>query len=239
MPPGTTPSSDPTPDPPRAEADGSAPAAAARAETDRPSKRPAPGADEERFQPADRAAWRAWLEANHAIVSGVWVVTFRRSSGKPVVAYEDLIEEALRFGWIDSQGGRLDDERSMLRFTPRKRGSVWARTNKARVERLLAEGLMTEAGLRAIEAAKADGSWDALTDSDALIVPDDLAAALAATAEAARGFDALRPSAKKPLLFWVTSAKRPETRARRVAEIVRHVAVGRSPLEWPRRPLDE
>ena len=98
---------------------------------------------------------------------------------------------------------------------------------------------MTPAGLRAIEAAKADGSWDALNDVDALLVPDDLAAALAGDAAAARGFEALSASTKKPILFWVTSAKRPETRARRIAEIVRHVAVGRSPLEWPRRPLDD
>lgn len=205
--------------------------------TDRPPKRPGPGVDEERFQPADRAAWRAWLTANHTTATGTWVVTYRRSTGKPIVAYEDLIEEALCFGWIDGLARGLDEERSMLRFTPRRRGGTWAKTNKARVERLLAAGLMTPAGLRAVEAAKADGSWDALADSDALVVPDDLAAALAADEAAARGFDALTPSAKKPVLYWVTSAKRPETRARRVAEVVRYAAAGRSPLEYPRRPL--
>jgi len=196
------------------------------------------GADDERFQPADLVAWRAWLAANHATATGVWVVTYRRTAGKPVVAYEDLVEEALCFGWIDSRPGKLDDERTMLRFTPRKRGSVWARTNKERVERLIAGGRMTEAGLRAIDAAKADGSWKALDDVDELRMPDDLAAALAGDPAAARGFDALSASAKKPLLFWVTSAKRPETRARRIAEVLRYVAVGRSPLEWPRRPLE-
>jgi uncharacterized protein YdeI (YjbR/CyaY-like superfamily) len=206
--------------------------------TEQRPDRPIPGASEERFQPVDRAAWRAWLEANHAAAAGVWAVTFRRATGRPTVPYEDLIEEALCFGWIDSIGRRLDDERTMLRFTPRKRGSVWAATNKARVERLLAAGLMTPAGLSAIEAAKADGSWDALSDSDALVVPDDLAAALATDRAAARGFDGLPPSAKKPILFWVTSAKRPETRARRVAEVVRYAAAGRSPLEYPRRPLE-
>ncbi len=127
----------------------------------------------------------------------------------------------------------------MLRFTPRKKGSVWSRPNKERVERLIADGSMTPAGMRVIEAARADGSWDALNDVDALRIPDDLAAALAAVPAAARGFEALRPSAKKPILFWVTSAKREETRARRIEEIVRFVAVGRSPLEWPRRPLED
>jgi uncharacterized protein YdeI (YjbR/CyaY-like superfamily) len=208
------------------------------AKSGRPGPRPV-GADDERFQPADRAAWRAWLAANHATATGVWAVTYRRAAGKPVVEYADLVEEALCFGWIDSTGSTLDAERGMLRFTPRRRGSVWARTNKVRVERLIAGGSMTSAGLRAIEAARADGSWDALNDVDALIVPDDLAAALAGDVAAARGFAAMSASVQKPILFWVTSAKRPETRARRIAEILRYVAVGRSPLEWPRRPLDD
>lgn len=196
------------------------------------------GADDERFQPADRAAWRAWLVANHATATGVWAVTYRRTAGKPIVTYEELVEEALCFGWIDSQLGRLDDERAMLRFTPRKRGSAWSRSNKERVERLNADGRMTAAGLRIIEAARGDGSWDALNDVDDLLVPDDLAAALAGNPAAARGFEAMSASMKKPVLYWVTSAKRPETRARRIAEVLRHVAVGRSPLEWPRRPLE-
>ena len=185
------------------------------------------------------AAWRAWLGANHATAGGVWIVTFKRTSGKPVVGYEGLVEEALCFGWIDSQLSKVDDERTMLRFTPRKPGSTWARTNKDRVERLIADGRMTGAGLRAIEAAKADGSWNALDEVEELRTPVDLAAALAGDPAAARGFEALSDSAKKPILFWVASAKRPETRARRIAEVLRYVAVGRSPLEWPRRPLGE
>jgi uncharacterized protein YdeI (YjbR/CyaY-like superfamily) len=203
-----------------------------------PASRPV-GADDERVQPASRAAWRAWLEANHATARGAWAVTYRRTSGRPVVPYDDLVEEALCFGWIDSRGDRLDAERTMLRFTPRKRGSTWARTNKARVERLVADGLMTPAGMRVIEEAKADGSWDALNDSDALRVPEDLADELSRNPAAARGFAALSPSARKAIIFQVTSAKRPETRARRIADVVRYAAVGRSPLEWPRRPLEE
>lgn len=196
------------------------------------------GADDERFQPADRAAWRAWLAANHASATGAWAVTYRRTSGRPVVSYDDLVEEALCFGWIDSRPGKLDEARTMLRFTPRKRGSVWSRPNKERVARLIADGRMTPAGLRVIEAARADGSWDALNQIDELLVPPDLAAALATDPSAARGFEAMSASMKKPILFWVASAKRPETRVRRIAEILRYVAVGRSPLEWPRRPLE-
>ena len=205
------------------------------------SERPAPrpvGAGDERVQPADRAAWRAWLAANHATATGIWAVTYRRTAGKPVVDYDELVEEALCFGWVDSRPGKLDDERTMLRFTPRKRGSVWSRSNKERVERLITGGRMTDAGQRVIEVARADGSWEALNDVDDLVVADDLAAALAGNAAAARGFEAMSASMKKPILFWVTAAKRPETRARRIAEILRYVAVGRSPLEWPRRPLE-
>ncbi len=156
--------------------------------TSGPAALPRPvGVDDEQFQPADRAAWRAWLAANHETARGVWAVTYRRAAGKPVVSYEALVEEALCFGWIDSTGRTLDNERGMLRFTPRRRGSVWSRPNKERVERLIAAGSMTAAGLRAIEAARADGSWDALNDVDALIVPDDLAAALAGDAAAGGG----------------------------------------------------
>ena len=155
-----------------------------------------------------------------------------------VVTYDDLVEEALCYGWIDSRPGKLDDERTMLRFTPRKRRSVWSRPNKERVERLIADGRMTAPGLRLVEAAKADGSWDALNDVDDLLVPEDLAAALAGAPAAARGFEALSPSMKRPILFWVGSAKRRETRARRIEETLRYAAAGRSPIEWPRRPLE-
>jgi uncharacterized protein YdeI (YjbR/CyaY-like superfamily) len=205
---------------------------------DPPSRRRVGEADE-RLQPADRAAWRSWLEAHHASAPGVWAVSYRKSTGKPTVTYEELVEEALCFGWIDSQNSVLDDERTMLRFTPRKHGGTWARSNKERVERLIAEGRMAEAGRQAIEAARADGSWSVLEAVDALAVPDDLAEALASTLEAAHGFEALSASMKKQVLFWVASAKRPATRARRIEETLRYVAVGRSPLEWPRRPLED
>ncbi len=200
---------------------------------------PVSRAEEEQFQPVDRAAWRAWLAANHATARGVRAVTYRRSAGRTTVTYDELVEEALCFGWIDSRADRLDEQRTMLRFTPRKVGSSWSRSNKARVERLVAEGRMTPSGLLPIEAAKADGSWLALDDADALIVPADLAAALAGHPLAGAGFDALGASMRKQILFWVTSAKRPETRARRIAEVLRYAAVRRSPLEWPRRPLGD
>jgi uncharacterized protein YdeI (YjbR/CyaY-like superfamily) len=170
--------------------------------------------------PATRAEWRAWLEANHATSPGIELVQWRPETGRARIAYDEIVEEALCFGWVDSTVRVLDDERSTLLVTPRKPGSTWARSNKERVRRLIAEGRMTDAGLRPVEAAKADGSWTFLDDVDAMVVPDDLAAALDADPRARRHFDAFPPSAKKQILYWVKTAKRPETRRRRIAEAV-------------------
>ncbi len=134
----------------------------------------------------DRATWRAWLEANHASARGAWLVTWRAGRGHPALAYEDAIEEALCFGWVDSTGGRFDEDRGRLYFAPRKARSAWAATNKARVERLIAAGLMRPAGLAAIELAKANGSWTVLDPVERLEVPADLAAALEAHAAGRR-----------------------------------------------------
>jgi uncharacterized protein YdeI (YjbR/CyaY-like superfamily) len=167
----------------------------------------------------DRETWRAWLEANHATSTGAWLVTWRARSGRPTLAYEAAVEEALCFGWVDSTGGRVDDDRGKLYFAPRKRGSGWAATNKARVERLIADGRMAPAGLAAIERAKADGSWTVLDSVERLEVPDDLAAALAARPGASANFDGFPPSARKQQLAWVAMAVRPETRTARIAKV--------------------
>ena len=177
-----------------------------------------------------RAAWRAWLEEHHATAPGVWVVTYRKASEGPHLPYEALVEEALCFGWIDSKGNKVDDERTKLLVTPRKKGSGWSRPNKERIERLMANGLMTPAGLAKIEAAKADGSWSALDDIEAMVVPPDLGAALRADPEALAGWERFAPSVRKPLLQWIAFAKRPETRAKRVAETVAGAREGRNPI---------
>jgi uncharacterized protein YdeI (YjbR/CyaY-like superfamily) len=173
----------------------------------------------------DRATWRAWLEANHATASGAWLVTWRTRSGRQGLDYEAAVEEALCVGWVDSTGGRVDDERGKLYFAPRKPRSVWAATNKARVERLIAEGRMMPAGLAAIERAKANGSWEILDSVERMEVPDDLAAALAAHPPAAANFAAFPPSARKMLLGWLVQARKPETRARRIEEIAESAAL--------------
>ena len=173
---------------------------------------------DDQVQPGSLAEWRDWLSQNHGRGSGVWLVTWRAGSNGPRITYEESVEQALCFGWVDSKGRSLDAERTMLWFAPRKRGSGWARTNKARIERLTAAGLMAPAGLAVIEAAKADGSWTLLDDVENLVVPDDLAAAFAAHPPAREHWDAFPRSARRATLEWIVQAKRAETRAKRVAE---------------------
>lgn len=175
-------------------------------------------------QPTDRDAWRGWLEANHATVPGVWLVMWRPRSGRVGLDYEAAIEEALCFGWVDSTAGRVDDDRGKLYFAPRKPRSVWAASNKARIERLIAAGRMTPAGLAVIERAKANGSWSVLDAVERLEVPPDLAEALEAHSPAAANFAAFPPSARKQLLGWIAVAQRVETRARRIRRVAEAAA---------------
>ena len=171
-----------------------------------------------------RAEWRAWLAEHHASETGVWAVTGKKHMGDAHVSYQDLVEEALAFGWVDSKGKRVDDDRSGLFLTPRKPGSGWSRPNKERIERLEAAGLMAQAGAACVEAAKVDGSWSALDDIEHLVEPDDLRAALDADPDARRHWDAFPRSPKRATLVWLADAKRAETREKRVAECVRLAA---------------
>ena len=178
------------------------------------------------FHPLTNTEWRQWLTENYASSPGIWLVYYKKPSGKPRVSYEESVEEALCFGWIDGLARRLDEERAMLLFTPRKPRSVWSKPNKERVARLIAAGRMLEAGLL-INAAQQNGSWDALTDSDAQLIPADLADALQANPVAQQYFAAFSPSAQKIVLAWISSAKRPETRSRRVQDTVSLAALNK------------
>jgi uncharacterized protein YdeI (YjbR/CyaY-like superfamily) len=170
---------------------------------------------------------RAWLGANHATSSGVHLAIGNKTGTATALTYEQAVEEGLAFGWIDSTSHALDADRHTVLFTPRKPGGNWAASNKARVERLIAEGRMEPAGLAVVEAAKADGSWNLLDDVEALVVPPDLAAALETDPAAARGFAERPPGQRKLALYWIASAKREETRSRRVSAVVRAAAEGR------------
>ncbi len=187
---------------------------------------------ENSVHPLTRAEWRAWLERHHARPEGVWVISYKQMTGKPRVIYDELVEEALCFGWVDSKGGRLDDERTMLYFAPRKPRSGWSRPNKERVARLMAAGLMAPAGLVKIEAAKRDGSWTLLDAVEELIIPDDLAAALDSYPDARANFAAFPPSARRAILGWIAQARRPETRAKRVAETAALAQENRRANQW-------
>ncbi len=177
-------------------------------------------ADLETVSPPTRAAWRAWLVEHHATSPGVWLIVHRKYSSEPGVTYEEAVEEALCFGWIDSKGKKLDETRFRLTFGPRKPTSVWAKSNQERVARLVEQGLMAPAGLAAIEVARANGAWTVSDAADELVVPEDLAAALAVNPAAEQHWQGFAASAKKMILYHIASAKRPDTRARRIARAV-------------------
>ncbi|CCH51815.1 hypothetical protein BN8_00762 [Fibrisoma limi BUZ 3] len=176
------------------------------------------------FSAQSRQEWRDWLQANHATSSGIWLVSFKKNSGKPRVSYDEAVEEALCFGWIDSVPNKLDDERFKQLFTPRKPKSGWSRVNKQRIDKLIAGGLMTEAGLTKIEQAKQDGSWTKLDEVEDLTVPADLEAAFAENSTARQYFEGFPKSVKRGILEWLNNARRSETRQTRIAQIVRMAA---------------
>lgn len=174
----------------------------------------------DRFHARSRAEWRAWLAEHHRKASGVWLISSKKSTGQPRVEYDEAVEEALCFGWIDSLPRKLDDERSMLLFTPRKPKSGWSKINKQRIEKLLAAGLITEAGLEKIELAKKNGAWASLDAVESLTVPTDLKEALDANPTARGHFETFSKTVRKGILQWIGSAKRPETRQKRINETV-------------------
>lgn len=179
------------------------------------------------IEPASRAEWREWLAQHHAEASGVWLAVGKKGNRVTTLTYDDAVEEALCFGWIDSVVYKLDDDRFRQLFTPRKPRSTWSLSNKQRVERLIAAGQMTPAGMAAIEIAKSNGSWESLDDVEAMTMPDDLVHALAAVPGATEGFSALSGSKQRMALYWIGTAKRDATRKSRIEKVVSAAADGR------------
>jgi uncharacterized protein YdeI (YjbR/CyaY-like superfamily) len=185
-----------------------------------------------RVEVTSRNQWREWLAENHARSGPVWLVTFKKSASSAElaakhVAYAEVVEEALCFGWVDSVPRKLDADRGMLLMSPRRAGSPWSGLNKRRVGALIEAGLMTAAGLAKVEAAKADGSWVSYDVAETLEVPADLAAALKAAGKMAEeNFARFAPSSRKGILWWIASSKQEATRARRVSETARLAKVG-------------
>lgn len=182
--------------------------------------------------PTSLKEWRAWLAKHHARDEGVWLITYKKGSQRPRVEYDDAVTEAICFGWIDSKPRKLDDERSMLWYAPRKAGSGWSRLNKERVARAIATHRMTAAGLARVNEAKKDGSWVALDAVENLHIPQDLAAAFSKHKPAAKLFDAFPRSVKRSILEWIGNAKTPQTRAKRVEETARLAAANVRANQW-------
>lgn len=173
----------------------------------------------------DKDQWRTWLQENHATAQEMWLVFFKKHTGKAGLTYIEALEEALCFGWIDGILKRIDDEKHTVRFSPRRRNSIWSEQNKKRVARLIQAGRMTETGLARIREAKANGQWaKAAVREDVTIVPPELTAALAGHAEARRNFEKLAPSYRRQFIYWISTAKRDETRQKRLAEVIRLLA---------------
>jgi uncharacterized protein YdeI (YjbR/CyaY-like superfamily) len=179
------------------------------------------------FHAESRAAWRGWLADHHDRERGVWLCSWRPRTGRPACPYAEAVEEALCFGWIDSTVNALDDERALQLMTPRKAKSGWTRLNRRRVAAMEAAGLLTDAGRRAVDVARANGWWTIYDPVEDLLEPPELAAALDAEPAARRHWDDFPPSARKQMLWWVVSAARDATRQQRVATIVAAAATGR------------
>lgn len=177
----------------------------------------------------DRKSWREWLQANHDKVKSIWLVHDKVSQGGKLT-YDDIVEEALCFGWIDSTVRRLDEKRSKIYLSVRKPKSVWAKSNKDRVEKLIQNGLMTRPGLAVIERAKEDGSWTAFDVVEKLVVPVELKTILNENKKAAENFEKFSLSLRKQILYYIYSAKQTPTREARVAKLLPSLKKGKNPF---------
>jgi uncharacterized protein YdeI (YjbR/CyaY-like superfamily) len=171
------------------------------------------------FYPTSQTEWRKWLHEHHRSKQSVWLVYYNKASAKPSISWSDAVDVALCFGWIDSKKVSIDKEQSHQFFSKRKAKSTWSKINKDKVERLIANGLMTEAGLQCIATAQHNGSWTILDNVEALEIPKDLEAAFASKPGSNAFFLSLSKSTRKAILQWLVLAKRPETRQKRIAEI--------------------
>jgi uncharacterized protein YdeI (YjbR/CyaY-like superfamily) len=176
---------------------------------------------QEKLHVVTRSAWRAWLEKNHGKAKDIWLIFHKKHTHKPAIAYEDAVEEALCFGWIDSIIKKIDDDQFARRFTPRKTRSKWSETNKGRAQKMIEKGLMRMTGIAKIREAKKSGEWyESHKSSTELKIPPFITEALAENKRAREFFNNLPMSAKAQCVGWISSAKREETRKRRLAEAI-------------------
>jgi uncharacterized protein YdeI (YjbR/CyaY-like superfamily) len=188
--------------------------------------------DLETFYPKNRQEWRDWLQEHHDKKQSIWIIYYKKKSNSPTVAYSEAVDEALCFGWIDSKQMPIDKEKFMQFFSRRKPNSVWSRINKEKIDRLISQGIMTNAGYRTIEIAKQNGSWTILDEAEALIIPQDLESEFQKSPQGKDYFLGLSRSDKRNILQWLVLAKRPETRQNRISEIVELAAQNLKPKQF-------
>lgn len=181
------------------------------------------------FYPTNTNEWREWLVENQNTRQSVWLVYYNKASAKKSITWSEAVDVALCFGWIDSKKVKIDAETSHQFFSKRKPNSTWSKINKEKIEKLTAQGLMTQAGLACVEVAKQNGSWNILDEVEALIIPKDLEAAFANSPAAEAFFSNLSKSVKKILLSWLVLAKTTGTRQKRIAEIIESAEQGLKP----------
>jgi uncharacterized protein YdeI (YjbR/CyaY-like superfamily) len=181
------------------------------------------------FCPVSRQDWRQWLMENHGTQQSVWLVYYKKSADVATISWSEAVDEALCFGWIDSTRRSLGDDKFMQFFCKRKPKSAWSKINKEKVERLMRDGLIEKAGLECIETAKRNGSWSISDDVEETRVPQDLADAFKEHSGSADFFQNLSRSVRKMILQWITTAKRPETRQKRIKDVAESAAENRKP----------
>jgi len=188
--------------------------------------------DVEEFCPSDKKDWRDWLELNHGKKDAVWLIFFKKKSPNYNLSWSESVDEALCFGWIDSTKKGIDNEKYRQYFCKRKPKSNWSKINKDKVKTLIDQGLMKEAGFKSIEIAKENGSWTILDEVEALVIPEDLKSGFKKYKGSIEYFNSLSKSVKKQLLYWIVSAKRIETRQKRILEIVENAGQKMKPKQF-------
>ena len=176
-----------------------------------------------------RKFWRVWLEKNHKTEKEVWLIYYKKHTGKPKIPYDDAVEEALCFGWIDSTVKRIDDEKYAQKYTPRNRNSIWSQSNIKRVKKMIKQGKMTKAGLALFKEAGKKKSSRTRIVKKRFITPPDLKKALAKNKKALDNFNDFAPSYKKMYIWWIEDAKKKETRKKRIRRVVKWARQNKKP----------
>ncbi|HSY60326.1 MAG TPA: YdeI/OmpD-associated family protein [Cytophaga sp.] len=184
------------------------------------------------FYPKNKKAWRQWLEENHASKKTIWLICYKKSANKDTIIWGDAVDEALCFGWIDSTVRPIDDEKYMRSFMKRKPNGTWSKINKEKIELLIASGKMTNAGLECIEKAKQNGSWEILDEVEELIIPKELEEAFKTKPGSKDFFISLSRSVRKAMLHRIALAKRPETKQKRIVEIIEAAGLNKKPKQF-------